>query len=188
MKIAVTGANGFIGKNLILRLKRNKSFKIFEITRKTNSKKLSAIIANSDIIYHLAGVNRPKRKSYFKRDNVNFTNVICKHLENSKQKKKIIFTSSIQANLKNEYGVSKKQSENILKKFSQLTGSYVSILRLPNIFGKFCKPNYNSVVSTFCHNINTGKNIIITNPKKRIQLLYIDDLIDKLIELIKKYC
>ena len=103
-----------------------------------------------------------------------------------KTKKKIIFTSSIQANLRNEYGVSKKKSEEILKKFSQLTKSYVTILRLPNIYGKFCKPNYNSVVSTFCHNINTGKNIIITNPKKKIQLLYVDDLVDKLIELINK--
>lgn len=186
MKIAIIGANGFIGKNLLIRLRQNKTLKIFQITRKTTNKNFLKIISKSDVIYHLAGVNRPKKRISFNIDNIKLTKKICEYLKKLNNKKKIIFTSSIQVNQKNQYGSSKKMSEKILTKFLHKSRLEVFILRLPNIFGKFCKPNYNSVVSTFCHNINRNKKVTLTKPNKKLRLLYIDDLINKMLALQKK--
>lgn len=185
MNIAVTGANGFLGKNLIYNLKILKNNKIFEITRKTKKKNIDEILNKTDIIYHFAGVNRPNKKKTFEKDNIELTKYICDYLIKKKLKKKIVFSSSIQVKINNEYGKSKKICENILKNFSNKSKSNVIILRLPNIFGKWSAPNYNSVVSTFCHNVSRGKKINILYPRKEINLLYIDDLIKILISLKK---
>tara|TARA_Y100000741_G_scaffold78689_1_gene57480 strand:+ start:540 stop:1646 length:1107 start_codon:yes stop_codon:yes gene_type:complete len=186
MNIAITGASGFIGKNLIYNLILDKKNKIFKIDRKTKKKKLNQILNKSDILYHFAAVNRPTNLKKFKKDNVELTKYICDYFLNNNLKKKIIFSSSSQVKLNNPYGISKKKCERILLKYAKLSGSHVYILRLPNIFGKWSKPNYNSVVSTFCYNIARDKKIYISNPKNKVKLLYIDDLVN-ILEKIKHY-
>tara|TARA_B100000965_G_scaffold360676_1_gene341575 strand:+ start:34 stop:1140 length:1107 start_codon:yes stop_codon:yes gene_type:complete len=186
MNIAITGASGFIGKNLTYNLILEKKNNIFKINRKTSKKKLNLILKKTDILYHFAAANRPKKLKNFKKDNIELTKYICNFLLKNNIKKKIVFSSSSQAKLNNPYGISKKECENILLKYAKLSGSHVYILRLPNIFGKWSKPNYNSVVSTFCYNIARNKKIYISNPKKKVKLLYIDDLIN-ILEKIKNY-
>ncbi len=183
MNIAVTGANGFLSKNLIFRLRYEKNCKIFKITRKTSKKNLNSALLAADIIFHFAGANKPKKKIFFKKDNIDFTRYICDYLNKSKKPKTIIYSSTIQVNNNTEYGKSKKNSEKQLLKLYKNNLFNVIILRLPNIFGKWSKPNYNSVVSTFCNKISRYKKIDILNPKKKIKLLYIDDLIDLLIKI-----
>ncbi len=184
MNIAITGANGFIAKNLILSFKNLEKNRLFLITRTTKKKTFEKIILKSDIIYHLAGVNRPIKNKSSYNENLELTDRICKIIENNNLNKKIIFSSSIKI-LKNNcnYGVSKKNSEKRLKQLTKKNKSRVMILRLPNIFGKWSRPNYNSVVSTFCYNVSRKKKIFISDKKKIINLLYIDDLIKKLIQL-----
>ena len=138
----------------------------------------------SEIIIHCAGVNRPKNPIDFKIGNTDLTYYICNLLKKKKDKTKIIFTSSSQVSLKNEYGKSKKLAENYLLGLSKFKNLKVMICRLPNVFGKWSKPNYNSVVATFCYNVSHKKKIIISDPKKVITLLYIDDLVKGIIKLI----
>ena len=158
MRIAITGANGFLGKNLFFNLILNNKDQIFKITRNTKKKEIENILKNIDIIFHLAAVNRATKSKTFKNDNVKFTKYICEFLEKNKLKPLIVFSSTTQVNKNNEYGYSKKECEKILRNFSKKNESQVAILRLPNIFGKWSKPNYNSVVSTFCYNISRKKN------------------------------
>ncbi len=186
MNIAITGASGFLGKNLIYNLILDKKNNILKIDRRTSVKKLHLILKNSDILYHFAAVNRPTKLKNFKKDNIELTKYICDYFLKNNIKKKIIFSSSSQAKLNNPYGISKNKCEKILSKYAKLSGSHVYILRLPNIFGKWSKPNYNSVVSTFCYNIARNKNIYISDPKKKVKLLYIDDLIS-ILKKIKNY-
>ena len=178
MNIAVTGSDGFIGKNLFFNLITNKKFKIYQIKRNTSKNVVNKILYKSDVICHLAGVNRPSKNKTFKKDNIIFTKYICDYLQKKKLKKKIIFSSSSQVKFNNKYGRSKKICEKTLKSFAKETKSSVHILRLPNIFGKWSKPNYNSVVSTFCHNISRDIKIKISDPNNKVNLLYIDDLMD----------
>ena len=185
MKIAVTGANGFIAKNLISYLQLDKKNKIFKIDRKTSEKNLEKIIKTSEIIFHLAGVNRPSKQKSSYLQNEKITNKICKLIEINNLKTKIIFSSSTKVKEKNNrYGKSKLNCEKILINLLKKNSSFVTILRLPNVFGKWSKPNYNSVVSTFCYNIPRKKSIFISKPSKYLELLYIDDLI-KLFVLLK---
>ena len=185
MNIAVTGANGFIAKNFIFSLHENKKFKVYKITRKSSKKEIKQILNESDLIYHFAGVNRSSSYKTFLNDNIRFTKFICDFLKKKKIRTPIIFSSSIQANSKNHYGISKKKTEKLLIDLKDKNQNNVFILRLPNIFGKWSKPNYNSVVSTFCYNISRGKKTLVSNPKKSISLLYIDDLVIKLKKYIK---
>jgi len=184
MEIAVTGANGFIAKNFIYNLIYSKKYKINKITRKTPKRKIIDILKKSQIIYHFAGANRPKYKKSFKKDNIELTKFICDFLIKEKLKKTIIFSSSTQITEKNLYGKSKKDCEKLLSDMSKKNDSKIFILRLPNIYGKWSKPNYNSVVSTFCNRIANDKKITISDPNKIVNLLYIDDLIKVLKKLI----
>ena len=186
MNIAVTGANGFIAKNLLLRLKFQKKCKIFKITRSTSKSQLKLILLKSDIIYHFAGVNRPSKIKTFKKDNVGLTKNICDFIIKYNLNKTIVFSSTIQVNNNTDYGASKKKCELYLQKLKKNNKSKVIMLRLPNVYVKWSKPNYNSVVSTFCYNISRNKKIKITNPNKTINLLYIDDLVDELINIKNK--
>jgi len=197
MEIAVTGANGFIGKNLIHNLIYNKKYNVHRITRKTSKKKINEILKKSQIIYHFAGVNRPLNKNSFKVDNTGLTKLICDFLIKENLKKQIIFSSTIHVtknklhegskkkwkiNVNTKYVESKKNCEKMLLDMSKKNDSKIFVLRLPNIYGKWSKPNYNSVISTFCNKVANSKKITISDPDKTINLLYIDDLI----KLLKK--
>jgi len=142
------------------------------------------LLKNTDFIMHLAGENRPKDNKEFIRNNINLTHKICKCVSQSKKKIPIAFASSIQAEHENLYGQSKKRAEDILKSYSLKNKSEVYIYRLPGVFGKWCKPNYNSVVATFCYNSVNGFSLNIHNPDKKVQLIYIDDLINNFVNLI----
>jgi UDP-2-acetamido-2,6-beta-L-arabino-hexul-4-ose reductase len=184
MNIAITGADGFLGKNLIYQLYKREKININKITRNTKIEDLDKIILNSKFIYHFAGANRPKSNNGFITDNINLTKYICDLLIKNKSKNKIIFTSSTQAENKTKYGHSKKKCEKIIINYAKKNKAGIYIYRLPNIFGKWSKPNYNSVVSTFCHNISRNKKIIISNPKKKIDLIYVDDVIESFMKII----
>jgi len=186
MNIAITGADGFLGKNLTYRIINKKNLKINKITRKTKKKELEKILLESKIIFNFAGVNRSKNKKNFITDNLDFTKYICNFLEKKNKKNRIVFASSTQVISKSDYGKSKLLCEKILIKHAKVNNSKINIFRLPNIFGKWSKPNYNSVVSTFCHNIARNKKVYIYDPKKKISLVYVDDLMDNFIEIIDK--
>jgi len=184
--VLVTGSNGFIGKNLIEGLQRLKEIEIRKFDIEDNINTLSARLEEADFIFHLAGVNRPKKAEGFEIGNVNLTQTIVSLLEKLKKPIPIVFSSSIQAKLNNPYGISKKKAEKILIEYSKKNKAKIYIYRLPNIFGKWCRPNYNSVVATFCYNISHGINISISDESKKIELVYIDDVIDEFIKLVSR--
>lgn len=175
MNILVTGSEGFIAKNLIHHLKYTEH-DILEFNRNTSSD-LKNLVEKADVIFHLAGSNRPSNDDGFLHDNVELTGKLVDILCKSDSVKKVFFSSSIQASQNNMYGQSKLLAENQFTKLAESKTIYYQILRLPNIFGKWCKPNYNSVVATFCYNIINGITLNVTDPKKVLNLLYIDDLV-----------
>jgi len=180
MRILITGSNGFIGKNLYQYLLEIPHIEIFTFTRNEEPSKLLSIIEKVDFVFHLAGVNRPKVPDDFIATNVHFTKSLIEliKIETSTKKRKIgfVFASSTQAELQNPYGESKKKAEDILIDH-QFNDIFFFIYRLPNVFGKWALPNYNSVVATFCHNIANNLDIKVDNPDAQINLLYIEDLI-----------
>lgn len=184
MNILVTGSEGFIAKNIIVFLEKIEDLVIYKFNRTTPINKLKDYIDLSDVVIHCAGVNRPINSVDFKIGNTNLTSDICNLIKQKRNKTKIIFMSSTQANLDNEYGKSKKEAERYLLEVSKLNNLNIKIFRLPNVFGKWSKPNYNSVVATFCYNISREIPINITNPNKEITLLYVDDLVKSVINLI----
>lgn len=186
MNILVTGSKGFIGKNLIHYINDNYDFKVIEFSKNEDLRSLENKLMESDFIIHLAAVNRPKDKKLFHEINVNLTQYICDILIKNSLNIPIIFSSSTQYNLENDYGKSKLEAENILQRFSIQNKNPIFIFRLPGVFGKWARPNYNSVVSTFCHNIANGKEIIINDPNKKINLVYIDDVVKAFCDLLKK--
>jgi len=185
MKVLVTGSNGFIAKNLISRLKLIPEVKILEYKREDTRDILIRKVQEADLIYHLAGANRPEKISEFQRDNIDLTSEIVDSFKKSNlKKKKIIFSSSTQTFLQNDYGKSKLEAERILNKLSSKENITLVILRLTNVYGKWSRPNYNSVVATFCYNILNDIPIKITEPDKVLSLIYIDDLIDNFLQHI----
>jgi len=177
MKILITGANGFIAKNLISHLRETKNIELLLLYKESTITELATFIDQCDFIFHLAGVNRPKETEEFNQVNFGLTNQICKLVAKSTKKIPIIFSSSTQVLLDNEYGESKLSAEKSLETLANEENVPVAVFRLPNVFGKWGKPNYNSVVATFCFNIVNGKPIQINNPKTELTLTYIDDLI-----------
>ncbi|WMM24325.1 capsular polysaccharide biosynthesis protein CapF [Tissierella sp. MB52-C2] len=184
MKILVTGANGFVGKNLIAELKNRGYSEIFMCTRETTKAQLDEYTKECDFIFHLAGVNRPKDEKEFMEGNFRFTYELLESLKKNNNKSSILITSSIQAEIENSYGISKKAGEELLFKYGKETGTKVYIYRLPNLFGKWSKPNYNSVVSTFCHNIARDLEIQVNDPEVELNLCYIDDVLDEFISVL----
>lgn len=184
IKVLVTGASGFIGKNLIERLHREKGVIVNQYHHGDGRSQLYKHVGDTDVIYHLAGVNRPQNHEEFTRVNTGLTEAIVHHLRKNDKKPKIIFSSSTQAELDTPYGLSKKAAEEVLKKYSMDTGAEVFIYRLPGVFGKWCRPHYNSVVATFCHQISHDQDIAIDDGNKTLELAYIDDVVDSLTDCL----
>ncbi|MEH7125736.1 capsular polysaccharide biosynthesis protein CapF [Bacillus sp. JJ1773] len=185
MRILVTGANGFVGRNLIVEL-RNKGYEeIFKVSRETDTPLLDSYTKECDFVFHLAGVNRPKDEKEFMEGNYDFTSTLLKLLKKNNNKSPILFTSSTQAEKNNPYGRSKKASEDLLFSYSKETGAQALVYRLPNLFGKWCRPNYNSAVATFCHNIARNLEIQVNNPNTELTLCYIDDVIAEFLRALK---
>ena len=180
MQFLITGSKGFIGKNLLQRLIENPNYIISCFNRGDSLELLEKLVNKADVIIHLAAENRPKNDADFITANSGLTQHICNFIEKSENNPLVIFTSSIQAELKNPYGISKFESELSLENLSSSLSSPIVIYRLPGVFGKWCKPNYNSVVATFCHNIANDLSIEVHDSSHEIKLIYIDDLIDSI--------
>lgn len=184
MKILVSGANGFIARNLIVRLKELKKHEVLEVTRSTPSNELKDFLSKADFVFHLAGVNRPQNESEFQKGNTDFTGTIVQDLKSLNKSIPVVFSSSIQASKENAYGVSKKNAEELLLQSGQ---ENIYIYRLPNVFGKWSRPNYNSAVATFCYNIANDLPITINDPNALVTLVYVDDVVDSFIHLLTKF-
>jgi UDP-2-acetamido-2,6-beta-L-arabino-hexul-4-ose reductase len=183
MRVLVTGANGFLGKNLQVHLRENKIEAVF-FTHEMPVDKLQDCLSGVDLVFHLAGVNRPLDLSEFATGNKELTEYLCNAVRASGRQIPIIYTSSIQAEFNNPYGVSKQAAEQALVTLESETGSPVYIYRLPNVFGKWSRPNYNSVVATFSYNIAHDLPIQINDPLSVIQLVYVDDLIADFLKIM----
>ena len=185
MKILVTGSKGFVGKNLRAELLNRGCYEVFEYTEDSSVSSLEEYTKECNFVFHLAGVNRPKDESEFMKGNFDLTSKLLELLKANNNKAPILLTSSIQAERDNPYGKSKKAAEDVLRKYSAEFGVNSYIYRLPNLFGKWSKPNYNTVVATFCHNIARNLDIQINNPEAELTLSYIDDVIDEFIRALQ---
>lgn len=184
MRIVITGADGFIGKNLRFRLAESGHDDVACVTDTTPLESLHDVLASADFVFHLAGINRPREVAEFAIGNTGFTETLCATLKAAGSRAPIVFTSSTQAELDNPYGQSKLAAEAALRQYSADTGVPVHVFRLTNVFGKWALPNYNSAVATFCHNITRGLEIKVNDPSAVLRLLYIDDVLDAFIGLL----
>ena len=180
-KVLITGSNGFVGKNLCAVLRRREDVELYEYDIDNKPAELDAALQRVDFIIHLAGVNRPQNPDEFETGNVEFVDEICGKLQGLGRTPKIVLSSSIQAELDNPYGISKRRAEEVLQRFAENTGAECVVYRFKNLFGKWCRPDYNSVTATFCHNIANGLPIQISDPAHEIELTYIDDVVEAFI-------
>ncbi|MBQ8533870.1 MAG: NAD-dependent epimerase/dehydratase family protein, partial [Clostridia bacterium] len=170
--ILVTGAKGFVGKNLVAELKNKGYENIFEYDIDTDESLLDEYCQKAGFVFHLAGVNRPKDISEFQKGNFGFTSILLETLKKHNNTCPVMISSSTQAALDNPYGQSKKAGEELMKSYSDETGAIVYIFRFTNLFGKWSKPNYNSAVATFCHNIAHGLDITVNDENAKVRLAY----------------
>ena len=200
MNILVTGAKGFAGKNLVANLRNIKEGKnktrpsiaideIFEYDINSTMQELNEYCQNADFVFHLAGINRPKEQSEFS-GNYGILETVLDALKAAKNTAPVMLSSSVQATLEgrfsgSEYGKSKLAAENMLFEYAKETGAKVLVYRLPNLFGKWCRPNYNSAVATFCHNKANGLPITVNDPSVELELLYIDDFVDEMLNALE---
>jgi len=184
-RVLVTGANGFIGKNLVVRLRELPRFAVTEFVRGDAPEALPGLLAQADAVVHLAGENRPADEAAFAQVNTGLTVALCKALAAEQQRSgrqlPLVLASSAQAERVNPYGQSKLAAEQAVQQLCAASGHPAVVYRLPGVFGKWCKPNYNSVVATFCHNIARGLPIQINDPAARLQLVYVDDVVSSFI-------
>ncbi len=205
MNILVTGAKGFVGKNLVKTLEsirdgkdrfhkldgiETSSIQIFEYDRDSTKEELIEYCNKADFVFNLAGVNRPKETAEFMEGNFGFASELLDALKAARNTCPVMLSSSIQATLEgrfsgSEYGKSKLAGEELFFDYSKETGAKVLVYRFPNLFGKWCKPNYNSAVATFCNNIANDLPITVTDPAVELDLVYIDDLVDEMIDALK---
>ena len=196
MKILVTGSAGFVGKNLFEALKNLRDNKdrtrpslsideIFEYDIDTDKALLSDFCRECDFVFNLAGVNRPKDDGEFMKGNFGFASELLKTLEKHGNRCPVMLSSSIQATLVGRYGESKLRGEELFFDYAAKTGAKVFVYRFPNLFGKWCRPNYNSAVATFCNNIANDLPIRVDNEKTELELLYIDDLVSEMLDLLE---
>ena len=197
MKILVTGAKGFVGKNLVAQLKNIRDGKarwypvgqdlvVYEYDMDSTPEDLDAFCSDADFVFNLAGVNRPQNTEEFMQGNFGFASVLLETLKKHGNRCPVMLSSSIQATLvgryaDGEYGKSKKAGEELFFSYAEETGAKVLVYRFPNLFGKWCRPNYNSAVATFCHNIANGLPIQVNDRSTQLELVYIDNLVDELI-------
>lgn len=177
MKVLVTGSNGFIGKNLIMQLRVLKNIQILTYDTENTVEELDELLEETDFVFHLAGVNRPKNQEDFLTGNVGLTDYICNQMAKRADPPPILLSSSIQAELDNPYGRSKRLAEETVIRYGEQTGALSIIYRLKNVFGKWSRPNYNTVVATFCYNIAHNLPITISNPAHQLELVHIDDVV-----------
>lgn len=201
MKILVTGAKGFVGKNLCAQLRNIQEGKarcygdltvseVYEYDLESTSEELDRWCRECDFVFNLAGVNRPKNNEEFMQGNFGFASALLETLKRYGNRCPVMLSSSIQATLAgrfgtSEYGKSKKAGEELFFDYGRETGAKVLVYRFPNLYGKWCKPNYNSAVATFCHNIANGLPIQVNDPNVDMELLYIDDLVEEMIHALK---
>ncbi len=185
MKILVTGAKGFIGKNLICELKNRGYNDIFEFDLDTDMNLLDDFCRDCDFVFHLAGVNRPLDEEEFMKGNFGFTSTLLSCLKKYHNTCPIVVSSSMQAALDNPYGRSKKAGEDLMFEYAKETGAKVMIYRFPNVYGKWCRPNYNSAIATFCYNIARDLEIKVNNRETLMYLVYIDDVFNELINALE---
>ena len=196
MKILVTGAKGFVGRNLVSQLKNIQEGKarwygyltigaIYEYDIDSTSEELDAYCKECDFVFNLAGVNRPQNQEEFMQGNFGFASLLLDTLKKYDNNCPVMISSSIQAALDNPYGESKRAGEQLMFRYSKETGAKVLVYRFPNVFGKWCRPNYNSAVATFCHNIARDLPITVNDPNVVMNLVYIDDVVDELIAALK---
>lgn len=183
MRVLVTGSDGFIGKNLVVRLGELPGQEILRFDQGNTLAELAELIKRADAVIHLAGVNRPKDVSEFSQGNADLTAKLCELIVSSGRPIPLVISSSIQADLDNPYGISKRGAEDAAVRLAEDTGNPVAIYRLPNVFGKWCLPNYNSVVATFCHNIANDLPIQINDPATQLSLVYVDDVVDEFLRV-----
>lgn len=182
MKVLVTGAKGFVGRNLVVMLGRQNNVEVLGYDLGVPQSVLDEGLTTADVIFHLAGVNRPEKLEDYAVGNTGFTQEICETLRATNRKPLIILSSSIQTVLDNPYGASKRDAENVLLKYAEDTGASVVLFRLKNVFGKWCRPNYNSAVATFCHNIARDLPITISSRANEVHLVYVDDVCAAMME------
>ena len=186
MRIVVTGSEGFIGRNLCLRLKEKEQYQVLGISRETTKEQASLLLSQADFVFHLAGVNRPKGLDTFQNGNVDLTSYVVKTLEGHGRHVPLVLSSSTQVKQDNQYGKSKLAAEKDVKDYSKRTGAPHYIYRLPNVFGKWCKPNYNSFVATFCYNVMHGIELSIDDASAEVTLVSIDDVCESFLELLSE--
>ena len=183
-RILVTGADGFIGRNLVIRLQESAGTEVMHFVRGDSNEKLRELVLKADAIVHLAGENRPVNDESFALVNTKLTQDLCDAIFAVERNIPLIFASSIQASLDNPYGKSKLAAEQIIEAFVNQTNNFSVIYRLPGVFGKWCKPNYNSVVATYCYNITRDLPIQINAASVNLQLVYIDDVVDDFLRVL----
>ncbi len=185
MKVLITGADGFIGKTLRLRLEEETGFELSTFVRGGSIALLNERVRAADAVVHLAGENRPVDPAQFMAVNGGLTEELCSAIKAAGRPIPLIYTSSIQAAQDNVYGASKRAGEEAVVALSAMPGQACAIFRLPNVFGKWCRPNYNSAVATFCHNIARGLPIQVNDPGAPLTLAYVDDVVDAIIRAIR---
>ena len=197
MKVLVTGSNGFVGRNLVESLKSLRDNKdrtrpnlkveeIYEFDRDTDLELLDEYCEKCDFVFNLAGVNRPKDPKEFMEGNFGFASTLLDTLKKHNNKCPVMLSSSIQAKLDNDYGKSKKAGEDLFFEYAKENNSKVLVYRFPNLFGKWCRPNYNSVIATWCYNYANDLDIQVNDPSVELELAYIDDVVKELIDALEE--
>lgn len=187
MKVLVTGAKGFIGQNLIAELSRREDVEVLSFDLDTPAECLDTYCAECDFVFNLAGINRPEHVEEFMEGNFGFASTLVETLKKHGNTCPVMNSSSIQAALENPYGKSKKAGEDMMFAYGKETGAEVYIYRFPNVFGKWCRPNYNSAVATFCHNIANDLPIQVNDRSTLMRLVYIDDVVEELLQALDRH-
>jgi UDP-2-acetamido-2,6-beta-L-arabino-hexul-4-ose reductase len=183
MRVLVTGVDGFIGRNLVVRLGERGYRDILGVERATTAAELARMATEAGYVFHLAGINRPSDEAEFSTGNMGFTRSLCAALAEAGRKAPVVFTSSVQAERDNPYGASKRAAEEALAGHGAATGAPVHIFRLPNVFGKWSRPDYNSAVATFCSQAARGLPLTVHDRGSPLRLVYIDDVVEAFLRL-----